>query len=893
MLDVSSSPYASMLDALNATCVDPDTAASYAEHRLSLAEVSAVEQHIDQCSSCRELISAVAKSRWSEPSTAGSSGSHDGAALVGGVLPRGTRVGPFEIDQPLDAGGMGLVYSAHDSRLDRRVALKCVRELRGRSDQLLREAKMMAQLSHPNVVPVFDVIEAHGQIFLAMELVVGRSVRQWLDAQHRCWTAVIDVFIAAGAGLAAAHAANIIHGDVKPANILLGDDGRVRVADFGLSSSASDEGAELSSLPSLEPRGPRGTPAYMAPEQRAGDPCDASGDQFAFCVGLHEALFGALPGAVPAQSSAKPPKVPRALRRILARGLASESRDRYRSMNLLLADLRATRSSRLRWIMAAVLVALVFAGAAYGMGRRGHTALVPELCTAASPRLATPWTPETRAMVQRSFAATKLSYAPETLRRVEANLDRWTAAYEATRTSACERDFDERPSGELSTKLSCLEDRAREARALISQFSEVDATIVLNAIAASDQLAPVDRCDAVPTRRIATPDSPEVQHLRDEFAHARALLDSGKFRDALTITRALVEAADKIRDPALQSAARVMLGANQARLSDPEHAGSNLLEAVRLAEAAQDDRVRAQAWSNLIQNEYWRGHYEQVVFMQSPAIGATERAGDVWLHTEILLMLGGSLSQLDRVREAQPMFEEAVRLRRQLYGDKDRRLAFALSALGNAHSMQGNLEAGTVAHRQALEIAEAALGSTHPNVGILHNNLADDYLYGLDAGAAVRELDKGIAILEAANGSNHRDVGLGLVELGFAELEVKQPALALAAFERANAVWLVVNREHPGRGQALVGRYRALEALGRPTSVADLEIALPLGQKSPPFERARIQFTLGNALSGPRAIELVKSARAGFATVTLPLAKRELAETQAWLDLHDAHGVKP
>ncbi|MEO7733903.1 MAG: protein kinase, partial [Kofleriaceae bacterium] len=277
-------------------CVDPDVAASYAAHQLLPDERRDVELHIDTCTSCRELISTVARLAWTEvpelaatlPATGpATDGDTAPMAGLGSVLPRGSRVGPFLIDQPLDAGGMGLVYTAHDARLERRVALKGVRELRGHSDQLLREARMMAQLSHPNVVPVYDVIEAHDQIFLAMELVVGKSVRQWLDAAAHRWQAIVDVFLAAGAGLAAAHAAGIVHGDVKPANLLLGDDGRARITDFGLASHTADE-----VLP-----GVRGTPAYMAPEQRAGVPCDVLGDQYAFCASLREALFG--PHGVP------------------------------------------------------------------------------------------------------------------------------------------------------------------------------------------------------------------------------------------------------------------------------------------------------------------------------------------------------------------------------------------------------------------------------------------------------------------------------------------------------------------------------------------------------------------------------------------------------------------
>jgi eukaryotic-like serine/threonine-protein kinase len=862
-----------MSDASPSACIDPDTAAGYAEHQLTPDEMREVEQHIDGCASCRELISAVAKTQWSlaEASSA------DPVPPVESVLPRGTRIGPFEIDRPLDAGGMGLVYAAHDARLDRHVALKCVRERRGRSEQLLQEARTMAQLAHPNVVAVYDVIDAHGQIFLAMELVVGRSVRQWLDAAPRGWKQIVDVFLAAGAGLAAAHAADIIHGDVKPANMMFGDDGRVRITDFGLSSSGAGE--------AQEPAGPRGTPAYMAPEQRDGAPCDARGDQYAFCASLHEAVFGALPGRVPS----KQPRVPRALRRILARGMSVDPRARYQSMTLLLRDLRATRSAKLAWVMAAAAIALVVGALAYGFG--GHR-VEAKMCEAFEPRLASPWNAATRWMVRWAFENTKLPYAPQIFVRVEANLDGWTSAFEAARRQTCETGWfrSETPLEQFSTQLSCLADRAAEAQALVGVFHDApDATIILNAIAATEQLAPLTRCATPPAQRSVASIAPARQQLTEQFARVHALLASGKFQNALPIARDLVTAADATGDPALQSAALVSLGSTQVHLSAYEAAGPNLMQAIRLAETAQDDRVRAQAWVNLVQNEYGHGHYEQVLFMKAPALGVAERVGDRFLTSELLLLLGGALNQLGKASEAQPLFEQAVQLRR-LYGDKDGRLASALSALGNAYAMQGNLDAGIAAHRQAVETAEAALGASHPTIGTLHGNLGDDFLYGLQPQAAVDELEKAAAILEAANGPTHRSVALALTDLGLARLEAGQLERAATTLERADALWMAVNPKHPSRAEALMGKQLALEALGRPTSVADLETALALGQQLPPFERARIQFALGRASSGPNAAALVDAAVKGLGTSTLPLIQRELARAKQW---QQDHGSKP
>jgi tetratricopeptide (TPR) repeat protein len=291
-------------------------------------------------------------------------------------------------------------------------------------------------------------------------------------------------------------------------------------------------------------------------------------------------------------------------------------------------------------------------------------------------------------------------------------------------------------------------------------------------------------------------------------------------------------------------------------------------------------------WSNLVRIEYLRGHHAQVVYMQSAALGAAERIADVWLQTEIMLNVGGSLGQLGKPAEAQTLFEHAVTLRRQLYGPRDRRLAFALSALGNAYAMKGELDAGITAHREAAEIGDVALGRMHPGVGLMHGNLGSDYLFGLHPLEAITEFELHLASAEGAHGPKHRDVAIALTDLGLARLEAKQLPQALEAFTRAEATWREVNPKHPSFGDALLGKYLAQQALGQPASLADLEAANELAKGLPPFMQARQQLALGKALAGKRAVELVKASAAGFATSSLPLCQRELAVARAWLAAH-------
>ncbi len=316
----------------------------------------------------------------------------------------------FRIERRLGAGGMGVVYLAHDQSLGRAVAVKLHRASGG-LERLHREAMAMARLAHPNVIAVHEVGRVGDSVFVAMEYVEGGTFRAWRKARVRPWREVLERCLAAGAGLAAAHDAGLVHRDFKPENILVGDDGRVRVGDFGLARAIDDAGADLvatdantlddtgGSSPSgiTSPSGSQkpsdrltmtgavlGTPAYMAPEQFVGSAVDVRADQFAFAVVTWEALYGARPfagkdvstlraaiaaGAVnPAPRSSQ---VPARLRRVLVRALAAEPAARYPSVRVLLAELAAAAAPRRRWIaVVAGAVALAAGGTALALASR-------------------------------------------------------------------------------------------------------------------------------------------------------------------------------------------------------------------------------------------------------------------------------------------------------------------------------------------------------------------------------------------------------------------------------------------------------------------------------------------------------------------------------------------
>jgi eukaryotic-like serine/threonine-protein kinase len=330
MMDASPTPLTGPVSARDG-CLEIDVLVAMAEGTLAAERLEAVLAHVDGCARCAEVI-----------------------ARLGALDGPGRRVGRYQIVRVLGIGGMGIVYAAYDPQLERKVALKLVRPedtTEAAQARMVAEARTLARINHPNVVTVFDAGEHDGEIYLATELVEGMTLKAW-QAQPRTTAEIIAVWLQVARGLAAAHAMQVVHRDVKPANVLVGDDGRVRIGDFGL--------AHRETAPAAPERVLAGTPAYMAPEHRAGRG-DARSDQFSACVAIVEALTGRRPEAG-AEVTVEPP----ALAAVLRRGLRADPDERFPAMDAFADALVAAivpRPPRRRWIVLAVAaVAAVMGG---------------------------------------------------------------------------------------------------------------------------------------------------------------------------------------------------------------------------------------------------------------------------------------------------------------------------------------------------------------------------------------------------------------------------------------------------------------------------------------------------------------------------------------------------
>lgn len=536
--------------------------------------------------------------------------------------PAAARIGRYLIRGRLGEGGMGVVYEGYDPQLDRRVAVKLLRQGRGGTEaklRMLREAQAMARLSHANVVQVYDSGAQHEELFIAMELVEGVTLRDWLRAERRSWQAIVDRFIAAAEGLAAAHAEGLVHRDFKPANVLISDEGRVCVADFGI---ASGDWFEESPPPNHETRGMLraqltstgavlGTPRYMAPEQHRGEPAGPGADQYSFCVALHEALFGTSPffylrdGSTGKgdegrryRAASDPTRAPRWLAETVRRGLAQEPCQRHESMVALIRRLR--RKGRARAWAPSIGAGLATLGA-LGVGLGFATPSVePEACTRGEGMMDVTW--RSPAAAWRTGDADPFETRAPLVGAMDHYADRWASAYR----SVCElRDSGTTDEVALDQAMGCLA-RSRGAMAQLIGLVAADPSLKNEALEmAAARLPAPQSCIEEPSLARSTNAAPqraaiEVESLRTALAGVRVTHDAGRVTDALRELARIQDAAVQLDWGPLRAEGHLLGGVLAMDRNDWELARTHLRQTVQHALASGADRVAAEAEARLV-----------------------------------------------------------------------------------------------------------------------------------------------------------------------------------------------------------------------------------------------------------------------------------------------------
>lgn len=616
---------------------------------------------------------------------------------------------------------------------------------------MLREAQALARLSHPNVITVYEVGSVADEVFITMEFVEGITLKEWLGQEPRSRNEVLETFLATGHGLAAAHAADLVHRDFKPGNALVGDDNRVMVLDFGLAraigaGTETTEGALIgeaadtleTSLSALDSRLTAtgtlmGTPAHMAPEQVTGEAAGAPADQFAFCVALYEALYGERPFdrgsskrdfAAGVREPSAGSRVPLWLRRVLLRGLPRDPAARYPSMDDLLLELgRDPRRKHRRWLAAAATVAFLVA-AILGLCHASRQQAL--LCTGAEQRLAGVWDDGRREAVRAAFRATGTSFAEDAWQRVQAVFDDYAAGLIAMRTEACEAThlLGEQSPDLLDRRMACRDQGLRELDTLAAVMTTADAALVQRSVEAASALTPLAVCADVAalTAPVAPPRDEATKarsrEIRARLAEAKAYREAADYPRGLELAEAAVREARTLGYWPLTAEALLRLGSLQEAEVRPEEAAETFRQTLWAAQSGRHDRVAAEAFIRLVKiegvlksdpeaSQRWAEHVPALLdyLDESEALKATldQNLGTIGLH------------QADYER-AEEHYGRTLALRRRALGSLHPAVADAWLLIGHVHLAEGDLEPALEHFRQAVSVAEQALGSAHPKV---------------------------------------------------------------------------------------------------------------------------------------------------------------------------------
>ena len=687
---------------------------------------------------------------------------------------------------------MGVVWRAYDRVLDRNVAFKVLHdELFGTAHQerLATEARLMAKLTHPNVVAVYDVGERDGRTFVTMELVRGESIASWLRTP-RTWREVVVAFRAAADGVAAAHAEGIVHRDLKPSNILIGEDGRVRVADFGVA------GPEMTPKPGVlvTQTTSGGTPAYMAPERLDGAPGDVRSDQFSFGVALYEALNGRLPFdgtdevELRAAMNRPPPRtsaVPARVTEVIERAIAAAPQARFASMEELGKALdRAMRGPR--WLVPAIGGAVLAIAGGVAIAMRGGSV---EPCSALDGHVTAFWSPAVRAQIGMVFLATGGAFAPASWERAAIALDRHAARWIDERTKACRatRVHGEQPAEVLAARNACLDAQLGAMRRTIAILHAPDVKLIGNATQMIEGLAAPSTCA---TARAA---DPATTATRAEIALADAQIAAGRHRDAkASADRALVEARAK-HDDGLEASALLVAGrvaASDARLADAEQ---SYLAAIAAATRVNDTRLLAWIWIRLSLVQQRRQAWEDATNAVAEGIEGADASGDQDARAEGHNALGTLHARRGRYGEAVKEFERALEIRVAAFGEDSVRSAPYLNNLASAYRQLAQFDKAIAINERAVVVV-SPLGSLHPDVIRTRRDLGVLYSATFDARAEKIFTD---ALADAtAPGSQAPGPLVGLLhsDLGTFYARTARRSLAREHFEKALALLHVDER---------------------------------------------------------------------------------------------------
>ncbi|PRP96432.1 serine/threonine-protein kinase [Enhygromyxa salina] len=839
------------------------------------------------------------------------------AAGVDAVAP-GTRVGRYMIVEVVGSGGVGMVYAAYDPSLDRKVALKQLRRskligqteaVNQRRGRLRREAQALARLSHPNVVPVYEVATFDEQIYVVMEFVEGLTLSKWLKHQPRPWSEVVGMYVQAGRGLAAAHAADIVHRDFKPENVRVGTDGRVRVLDFGLASplrgaedaervrarlqeiseqsdrpldedswnDSGDTSGEFGSDPGLVTREGQvmGTPAYMAPEQASGGHVDARSDQFSFCVALYEAIYGTRPfrgrfdnprrfrdlSRARALPGNRPDDMPAEIERVLIRGLSLVPDRRFESMDALLAELTevATGPRRLWWVpMLIMLLAIVSVVAFYE--RRAKPKAV---CDDGLGMLEGVWDAAARERLDAAVVRSTQPYASATWDSVASRFDDWVQQWSRARQRACEATHlqGDQSLALLERRIACLDLQLVRVESMVAVLRRLeDRPDELLERLTPLELPSVESCAAanvlerLPLEPKQADVADQATSIRQALAGVEGLTDAGEYAQAIEQGEQVLALARALDFDPVTAEALLALGLAVDRQRAQEHRGEQLLrEAAWTGQRSGHDSVVIRAAAALAETlGADQAKLEHANTWASLARATFVKHGeDPGIEAEVRGHLGKLAMAAGDYDVALVEYRRGLELARQRDGERSPAHITALYSIGNAQHELGRYTEAAESLGRARELAAASLGAKHPIVPAILDALGNVESSQSHFDRALELHHGALQINEEIYGSDHRRVAKNLNNLAIIYDETGRYQESLETLERAREILVAqLGADHPDVAFVDVNIGSALQNLGRnEQALAGYEVALAVLETSLGANHMAVGVTLQNLAS--------------------------------------------
>ncbi len=779
------------------------------------------------------------------------------------AIESGTKIGRFLVTGELGAGGMGVVYAAYDPKLDRKVAIKMLHEgiSTTHRSRLEREARAMAKLTHPNVVSVHEVGEFENRLFVAMEFVDGKTLRDWLTQDAPDKKQIMAVMIDAGRGLAAAHAADMVHRDFKPDNVLVGRDGRTRVSDFGLVTPVGSEtideevapapaAGQLSASALTQVGTIMGTPLYMAPEQHRGESADHRADQFSFCVTLWEALYEHTPysaksyealvenvtaGRLLAPANAN--KGPSWIRSILTKGLSVKPAERYESMDALLRAL-ANDPWQFRRRVALAVAGLAITGAAAAvLIFKGGASDAGAVCQGAQAQIDNVWTAERRAEIAEAFRASDVQGAMDTFAFSEKRLDSYGQEWVKLRTQSCEATHVHKEQGAnlFANSMSCFDRRLMGYRSVIQLFANApNEPVITNARKTVGGLADLNACLSRSELELGVglPDDPiaqaEIREIMEAFEAVKRHDLRSEYKVALEKSAPLIERAIAVDYPPIEAELLTANAGLQQTLGDFDSAEKTLRQAASAAARANDDTMVANVWIRVLDLLVQQGRLDEALNMETVALTSAARVpNELGLQARLQNTLGGIYVAKARYDDAFVAYEKALGHLRATGDAEHPALAPAISNLGLANWYRGDIASAKQSFEEALEILLRDFGPDHSQVAYARKNIGDLAIQlGNDEDALVHYQEV-LRIWTATLGPEHANLGYAYEQLARISQRSGDIKTALTLVDKTIAVReAALGAGHPLIVQSLSVAIEVFLAEGTPEGIERAEAAI-------------------------------------------------------------------